>query len=56
MNFAESDFILVLFVFRRQLINEKEKIRREFYLKVAESQGRAKGIENALNGNSFQFV
>lgn len=46
----------VLFIFHRQLINEKEKIRHEFYSKVAESLGRAKGIENALNGISFLLL
>jgi hypothetical protein len=32
------------------LLIESEKIRQEFYSKVAGTLGRVKGIENALNG------
>jgi hypothetical protein len=39
-----------MFAFRK-LKFENDKIRREFYSKVAESLGRIKGLEDAINGN-----
>jgi hypothetical protein len=43
---------LIWFYFKRKLLIEREKIRDEFNSQVAQSLGRLKGIEHALNGKS----
>ena len=41
---------VLLLLYWRKLIGEKEKIKNDFYAKVAGSFGRMKGVESALNG------
>jgi len=42
--------------YKRKLIEEKEKIKNEFYAKVANSFGRMKGIEHALTGKKKEIT